>query len=83
MNAEKLSQWVIGVFGSLGFFLIATKNPWGFVFTLFTQPFWFVSTWKKRQWGMFILTILYTVSCLIGIDEWFFSGYYRHMLTGK
>ena len=71
---EKFVQWYIGIFGSLGFFLIAIKNPWGFLFTLSTEPFWFWSTWQKRQWGMFLLTALYTVSCIIAIRVWFFPA---------
>ncbi|MDP2647930.1 MAG: hypothetical protein Q8P35_01665 [Candidatus Yanofskybacteria bacterium] len=70
MSFEKLSQSYIAVVGSLGFFLIALGNPWGFVATLSTEPFWFISTWQKRQWGMFFLTVLYTTSCFIAIWKW-------------
>lgn len=80
MSFERFTQWYIGVVGGLGFFLIANKNPWGFLLTLSTEPFWFYSTWQKRQWGMFALTLLYTVSCCIGIDQWFFSGACWHTI---
>lgn len=82
LRLEQFSQWFIAVVGGVGFFLISIKEPWGFVLTLVTQPFWFVSTWKKKQWGMFFLTGLYTVSCAIAIDGWFFNSYYRKLLVG-
>jgi hypothetical protein len=39
----------------------------GFCLTLAGQPFWFYETALNGQWGMFVLTCVYTVSCLIGI----------------
>lgn len=71
MTFERFSQWWIGLFGSVGFFLISTRHPIGFVFVLLTEPFWFISTYRARQWGMFFLTTLYTISCGIGIYNWF------------
>ena len=72
MTLEKLSQWYIGVVGSTAFFLISMNNPWGFVAMLTTEPFWFISSWQKRQWGIFAITAIYTVSCLLAVIRNFF-----------
>lgn len=83
MTLDLLSQIVIAVFGGVGFLLVAKKNRWGFVCVLITEPFWFYSTYASKQWGAFLVTFMYTLSCLIGIDEWFFGGYTWQFLKAK
>lgn len=87
MSFEIFSQWYIGIIGAFGFFLIAKKNPWGFVATLSTEPLWFISTWQKEQWGMFFLTVIYTASCVYGFWKWVYAdkkdSYRLHAFGGR
>ncbi|MBX4205230.1 MAG: nicotinamide mononucleotide transporter family protein [Candidatus Doudnabacteria bacterium] len=67
---DQLSQF--GVFLSVvGMFLIARKNKWGLVVILASEPFWFITSAVNRQWGVFALTIVYTVNMIYGIYNWF------------
>ena len=59
------------VFGILAIVLVSFKNPWGFVFGLLSQPFFFTCSILHRQWGLFIANIVYTISWIIGIYLWF------------
>ena len=76
MTFEQFSQAWISLWGAIGFLMIAKKRRWGFVVVLMTEPCWFYSTWQARQWGMFFLTAIYTLSMFIGIDEWFWQARY-------
>jgi hypothetical protein len=82
MSFEVFSQIWIGFWGSLGFLMIAKRQRWGFVCVLVTEPFWFYSTWQSRQWGMFFLTVIYTISMLLGIDDRFFGARCWRVLMG-
>lgn len=49
----------------------APANRWGFVIGLAAQPFWFIATWRARQWGMFANTFIYTAALLVGLrNHW-------------
>lgn len=69
-----LSQVAIFIFGVLGVVLVARKNKWGFVFGLLVQPFWFITAFLNEQWGVFLVSIVYTASWSYGIYEWFFKN---------
>jgi hypothetical protein len=75
-----VTQTVVLVFGGIGFFLIAWKKRIGWWLVLATEPFWLCSTWLLNQWGMFALTIVYTVSCLFAIDREYYDGLWVHRL---
>jgi len=68
---DQISQFAIFIFGALGILLIAKKNKWGFVFGLLTQPFWYITSFIHRQWGVFFVSIGYTLSWLYGVYQWF------------
>jgi len=70
---EIISQIIIAVFSTLALILIAKKNKWGFVFGLLQQPFWFITTFNNHQWGLFILSFVYTGTWGFGFYEWFFK----------
>ncbi|PJE51462.1 MAG: hypothetical protein COV29_00545 [Candidatus Yanofskybacteria bacterium CG10_big_fil_rev_8_21_14_0_10_36_16] len=75
MSFEKFGQWYIAIIGSIGFFMIAVGNPWapwGFVLTFTTEPFWFITAWRNKQFGVFTLTLIYTISCVVAIWKNFF-----------
>ena len=41
---------------------------WACVFGLTAQPAWLYATWAAEQWGMFALTIAYTIGWMRGIN---------------
>ncbi len=81
---DAVSQIAIFVFGVLAIVLIARKNKWGFVFGLLTQPFWFITSYIHEQWGVFFVSITYTLSWIYGVHEWFYKdGKRKQGRTGK
>ncbi len=73
---DKISNIGLPVFSILGFLLTALKLPqWGLASSLFSEIFWFYSSyraWKNaNQIGMFITTVIITVILLGGlINYW-------------
>ncbi len=70
---DTISQIAIFVFGILAIILVAKKNKWGFVFGLIVQPFWFITSYINNQWGVFFVSIAFTISWLYGVYEWFYK----------
>lgn len=68
---EIINQLGISVFGILAVILVARKNKWGFIFGLLSQPFWLLTSLNNRQWGVVVLTIVYTGSWGYGVWQWF------------
>lgn len=71
---ENISQIAIFVLGITSIILIAKKNKWGFVIALATQPFWFITSFLNKQWGIFLVSFVYALSWIFGIYEWFFKN---------
>jgi nicotinamide riboside transporter PnuC len=69
-----IAQIGLAIFGVTAIILVAKKNKWGFVFGLLSQPFWFISSFMNKQWGIFLLNIIYTFSWSYGIYIWFFKS---------
>ncbi len=69
-----ISQIGIVILGVAAILLVSKKNKWGFVLGLLSQPFWFITSFINRQWGVFFLSIVYTGSWIFGIYEWFFKA---------
>jgi len=67
------SQILINVFGITSIILVAKNNRWGFVLGLMAQPFWFVLSAINNQWGIFFVSIPYTLSWCFGVYERFFK----------
>ena len=61
--------------------MLTRKNKWGNVVGLIGQPFWLFTTFRKEQWGIFLLSILYTLNYIYGICKWF--GKEKQELTHK
>lgn len=61
-----IDQIVLGVLGASAVF--ASQSPqlrirkWACIFGLIAQPFWFYTTWKAGQYGIFALCFLYAFS---------------------
>ncbi len=71
---DTIAQIGVTIFGVTAIILVAKKNKWGFVFGLLSQPFWFITSFINKQWGVFFLSIVYTFSWIFGIYEWFFKS---------
>lgn len=65
--------WML-VFSSLAIFFVAKDNEWarwGFIFGVIGQPAWLIMAIYTHQWGMFILTIFYTLNWCKGVyNHW-------------
>lgn len=70
---EIISQIAILIFGASAIVLVAKKNKWGFVVGLLSQPFWFITAYINDQWGVFLVSVVFTGSWCLGIYEWFFK----------
>lgn len=66
-----ISQIAIFVFGVTSLILITKKNKWGFVIALLGQPFYFFTSYENKQWGLFLVTLVYTFIWAYGAHEWF------------
>jgi len=69
-----IAQIGVALFGVAAIILVAKKNKWGFVIGLISQPFWYITSFINKQWGVFFVSIVYTCSWLFGIYEWFFKS---------
>lgn len=56
-------------------YLVATIDPqlrgWGFLIGLATQPLWFFETLRRRQWGMFLVSVFYTGAWSAGVINYY------------
>lgn len=69
-----ISQIGIFCFGVTAIILVARKNKWGFVFGLLSQPFWYTTAILNEQWGVVLVSVVYTGSWAYGVYEWFFKN---------
>src|SRR5690242_2272213 len=53
--------------GPVGAMLLGSGSRWGFVIGLATQPFWFYTSFRHRQWGIFIASIFYAFGWAMGV----------------
>jgi len=70
-SLDTISQIGLAILGIIAIILVARKNKWGFVFGLASQPFWLYTSYINKQWGVFLLSIIYVFSWAFGIYEWF------------
>ena len=61
-----IAQLFIALFGVTAVALsqseLDSRRRWASVFGLLGQPFWFFAAWQSQQWGIFVLSFLYTAS---------------------
>jgi hypothetical protein len=74
-----IEQAAIAVFGVVSIWLSQSPDPrqqsWAPIWGLIGQPFWFIATYRAEQWGMFALSIAFTVCWLRGLHtHWFLKG---------
>lgn len=64
-------QWGIALFGVSAIALTQDPNParqrFACLFGLAGQPFWFYAAWQSEQWGIGLLTLLYTLAWSRGV----------------
>jgi hypothetical protein len=53
--------------GPVGAMLLGSGSRWGFVIGLATQPFWFYTSFRHRQWGIFIASVFYAIGWAMGV----------------
>lgn len=70
--SDFLVQAALAVLGGTAIILLAQDNRWGFVAGAASQPFWFITSIKNRQWGIVALSTVYAASWLYGIQKHFF-----------
>jgi len=69
---DQICQTMIVILGGLTIFLLAQKGKWqrwGFVIGLISEIFWFSTSYINNQWGIFVLSLVYTVCYGIGIKN--------------
>jgi hypothetical protein len=70
---DVVTQVFITILGITTVLLLASKNKYGCIFALAVQPFWFIASYRSKQWGVFLMTFVYTVSWAYGIYVWFLT----------
>ena len=69
-----LEQVIIAVTGIPAIWLANDYREWrrqyACLFGLAGQPFWILAAYEASQWGIFILTILYTVAWMRGFKRY-------------
>jgi hypothetical protein len=68
---EQISQLgIISFSGSTIFFLSNEKRKWrkiGYIVGILGEPFWFYTTLHNEQWGIFVLSLWYTLNFCKGL----------------
>lgn len=66
-------QIMIAITGIIAIFLTQAESQkhqrYACLFGLAGQPFWLVSTYQAAQWGIFIVSIFYTLAWLKGVKR--------------
>lgn len=71
-----VSEIIILITGIISIYLISLNNKWskwGILTGLLSEPFWIISSLSSKSWGIFSVSIIYTIFYCIGIYNWFFK----------
>lgn len=71
---DKICQFAILLLTPSAILLISKKIKWGFVLGLISQPFWVITTYINKQWGVLIVSVIYLFIWGFGIYEWFYKN---------
>jgi len=70
-----MAQWIIVIMGIITVTLFNCGNmrliKYGSLTSLITQPFWIYATYTSGQWGMFVLSLYYTLMAGVGVYKGF------------
>jgi hypothetical protein len=53
--------------GPVGAILLGSGSRWGFILGLAIQPFWFYTSFRHRQWGIFFVSFFYAFGWAMGV----------------
>ena len=79
MNYDIASQILLSVLSGLGIFILSRPekwNKWGFVFGVFSQPFWLYTILYHNQYYMIPIELWFTFAYAQGV-------YYRFIKHGR
>lgn len=66
-----IEQIAIAVLGTASVWMVNSPNgsarQWAPVLGLASQPFWVHAAWTAQQWGILLLTVVYTLAWLRGL----------------
>lgn len=68
---DVIAQFGIAIFGVTAIILVARKNKWGFVLGLASEPFWILTAYENKQWGIQLLNVIYVFTWSYGVYKWF------------
>jgi hypothetical protein len=70
-------QLIIAITGVVAIFLTQSRNAdlqkYACLIGLAGQPFWMMATYQSQQWGMFVLTLFYTLAWCQGIKNYWLN----------
>lgn len=70
MMLNNILQVVIAVTSGIAIYLTQQSNEqwsaYACLFGIIGQPFWFYTSFKAKQWGVFILSFFYAYSWILG-----------------
>jgi len=71
MNWEKFAQIIIPISSVIAMWLVNSTSDesrfYGAIIGLVAQPFWFYTTYKAKQWGVFVSCFFFTGAWMYGI----------------
>lgn len=66
-----MEQAAIAILGAAAAWLSQDARPrwarWACIVGLIGQPFWVAATWRAGQWGMLVVSLVFTAAWLRGI----------------
>jgi len=66
-----IDQIAIAILGAAAIWLSQDARPgvrrWACIIGLVGQPLWIAATWRAGQWGMLVLSVVYTCAWVRGI----------------
>lgn len=71
---SNICQWVVMIMGAVTIWFLAQKKPWmrwGYVIGLLSEPFWMITTYYSKQYGIMVLTLIYGFCYALGIRNYF------------
>lgn len=72
IESENIQQFFILLCSGISIWAFAgiKYKRLGFIFGLISQPFWFWSSFQTQQWGIFIVSIWFTINHIRGLYNW-------------
>jgi len=68
MTTDQIAQIVVFFTGVSSLWCLASQDPkyrmWGGLIALIGEPFWFITTYTNKQWGIVILVFIYAANYL-------------------